>query len=266
MYCEYWKLKEPPFENVPDSRFVFYSANHDEALMRLLYTVKYRKGACLMTGAVGCGKTTISTVFMKKLKDDALAVALVTNPNLSSQELILDILYRLGRPQPSSAAKIDLIHALHEQLQTHYKEGRETVIIIDEAHLIKDAETYEELRLLLNYHQDNRFLLTLVLVGQPELKDSIQAIPQFEQRVPIKYHLKPLNFIEMCKYIQFRLKTAGSKRKIFTAEAVKKIFVYSSGIPRRINSICDMSLLAGYIDRRNEIDHLIIEKVIEDEG
>jgi general secretion pathway protein A len=265
MYCEYWKLKIPPFENVPNPRFVFYSPNHDESLMRLFYTVKGRKGACMLTGEVGCGKTTISKVFQEKLKHGNFDIGMITNPSLNSIELLQEILYQLGS-EVQYSTKLQLIHALQNKVMGNLKAGKETIVIIDEAHLIKEEETYEELRLLLNLQDDNRFLLTLILVGQPELKELIGKIPQFEQRIPIKYHLRPLNFIDTFKYVQFRLKKAGVNGNIFTGDAAKKIYEYSGGIPRKINNLCDMSLLAGFVDQARVIDHTIVKRVIEDEG
>jgi len=219
----------------------------------------------MLTGEVGCGKTTISNVFKEKLQNGKFDIGMITNPSLSSIELLQEILYQLGSDVHYNT-KLQLIHALHNKVMGNLKGGKETIVIIDEAHLIKEEETYEELRLLLNLQDDNRFLLTLILVGQPELKELIGKIPQFEQRIPIKYHLSPLNFIDTFKYMQFRLKKAGITKNIFTGDAAKKIYEYSGGIPRKINNICDMSLLAGFIDQARVIDHLIIKKVIEDEG
>lgn len=265
VYCDYWELKELPFENMPNSRFVFYSSIHDEALMRLFYTVKGRKGACMLTGEVGCGKTTISKMFQGKLEESGCEVGLVTNPCLTGTQLLQEILYQFG-VDLHRAKKLQLLHALNNKVWENRKDGRETVLIIDEAHLISKKEVYEELRLLLNLQDNNRFLLTLILVGQPELRRLIRAIPQFEQRIPVKYHLHPLNFKETLHYVQFRLKRAGIKRDIFTRGAAKKIYQYSNGIPRKINNICDMSLLVGFAEHAQMISPAIIKKVIEDEG
>lgn len=265
MYCAHWQLKEPPFENVPDSRFVYLSNHHEEALMRLVYTVTGRKGACLLTGDVGCGKTTISCMLREKLRDKNYQIAIVNNPNLQTSELLREILSLLDVAVDERADKLHLLHALRQKLLDNVQRGIDSIIIIDEAHLIRTEESFEELRLLLNHHLDNRFLLTLILAGQPELKDQIRNIPQFSQRIPIRYHLQPFNFVDTCKYIQFRMQQAGARPKIFTAGAAKKIFSGSDGIPRRINTICDMSLLAGFVDRSQKIDEAIIKKVIAEE-
>lgn len=265
MYCAHWQLKEPPFENVPDSRFVYLSAHHEEALMRLLYTVNGRKGACLLTGDIGCGKTTISCLLREKLRGENYQIAMVNNPTLGTSELLREILTLLEIPVDDQADKLHLIHALRQKLKDNMLRGIDSIIIIDEAHLIRTEESFEELRLLLNHHLDNRFLLTLILAGQPELKDQISKIPQFSQRIPIRYHLQPFNFVDTCKYIQFRMQQAGGRPKIFTAGAARKIFSGSAGIPRRINTICDMSLLAGFIEQSHKVDEAMINKVIAEE-
>jgi len=266
MYCNHWHLTEPPFENVPDSRFIYFSENHDEALMRLIYAVRGRKGACMLTGDVGCGKTTISSLLREKLKGKKYQVAMVTNPNLSTIELLREILNLMKVEIHDEADKLQLLHALRHKLHDNLKHGIDSIIIIDEAHLIRTEETFEELRLLLNHHLDNRFLLTLILAGQPELVEKIRDIPQFSQRIPIRYHLRPLSFVDTCKYIHFRMQKAGLSKKVFTADAARIIFSGSQGIPRRINTICDMSLLAGFVKKITTIDAAIINRVIEEEA
>lgn len=264
MYSEYWKLKELPFDNIPNSRFVYYSSNHDEALMRLFYTVRGRKGACMLTGDIGCGKTTICRVFQDKLMEGDYEVVLITNPTITSKELLQEILYQLGLKFENNVVKRELIHAVNDMVLKNLKADKETILIIDEAHLIKDNETYEELRLLLNLQDKERFLISLILVGQPELKGLISKVPQLQQRIPIKYHLKPLNFVDTSGYIQFRLRKAGLEKDIFTKGAVKQVFEYSGGIPRKINNICDMSLLVGFIDQVKKINNSVITKAIAD--
>lgn len=262
MYCKHWNLNEPPFENLPDPRFVFFSNNHDEALMRLIYTVTGRKGACMLTGEVGCGKTTINTVLKERLRGNNHQIAMVTNPNLSTVELLREILSLLGVATTAGSGKLELLHLLRGKFLDNLAKGKDTIIIIDEAHLIRKEETYEELRLLLNHHLDNRFLVTLILSGQPELKANIENIPQFAQRIPIRYHLTPLSFVDTCKYIHSRLSRAGNRHRIFTAEAAQMIYDRSEGIPRRINTLCDLSLLAGCVEKSRQIDKHLMDKVI----
>ena len=133
-----------------------------------------------------------------------------------------------------------------------------------EKQVIKEKEIFEELRLLLNFQLNDRFLLTLIMIGQPELKEQVESIQQLEQRIAIKYHLKPLNFEQTTEYIFFRLKTAGMTRNIFSKEAIDLIYKETKGVPRKINNLCDLSLLVGCTLQLKVIDSKTINKVIED--
>ena len=141
---------------------------------------------------------------------------------------------------------------------------KDSVIVIDEAQLITDRQSFEELRLLLNFQLNNRFLLTLILLGQPELNDTLKSIPQFEQRIALKYHLSSLVYEEMVKYIEFRLKKAGLSRTVFTSDALELIFEYSEGIPRKINNLCDMGLLVGWSLKSEYVSEQIIKNILEE--
>jgi type II secretory pathway predicted ATPase ExeA len=143
------------------------------------------------------------------------------------------------------------------------KQDKTTLLIIDEAQLIS-RQTFEEIRLLLNFQLNDRFLLTLILIGQPELRDIVRGIKQLDQRIGIRYHLKPLNSKEVVKYIAFRLQKAGLTRGIFTRQAVDEVYNYSQGVPRKINNVCDMSFLIGFSSKEKVIDSKIIKEVIKD--
>jgi hypothetical protein len=129
---------------------------------------------------------------------------------------------------------------------------------------ITDRQAFEELRLLLNFQLNNRFLLTLILVGQPELNETLKKIPQFEQRIALKYHLSSLSYEEMVQYIHYRLKKAGLSRTVFTSEALELIFKYSEGIPRKINNLCDMGLLVGWSMKSEYVSEQIINNVLNE--
>lgn len=263
MYEKYWGLNELPFENVPDPRFMYYSPDHEEALTRLLYATEKRKGAVMLTGEVGCGKTTLSRAFIKKISTDSHDIALIANPSLEPLDFLSEILYQLGI-ENKSQSKTDLLHSLNEKMLQNVENDRDTVIIIDEAQIIKEKEIFEELRLLLNFQLNDRFLLTLIMIGQPELKEQIESIPQLEQRIAIKYHLRPLNLEQTTEYIFFRLKTAGMTKNIFSREAIELIYKETNGVPRKINNLCDLSLLVGCTIQLKVIDSKTVNKVIED--
>ena len=262
MYLEYWDFKEYPFENVPDPKFMYYSEKHEEALVRLIYAAKRKKGAALLTGDVGCGKTVLSKVFIQQLPEDKYDIGLITNPTLEPSDFLKEILYQLGL-HPDTNSKADLLNILNEKMLENMKQDKTTLLIIDEAQLIS-KQTFEEIRLLLNFQLNDRFLLTLILIGQPELRDIVRGIKQLDQRIGIRYHLSPLNFEETVKYIAFRLQRAGLTRGIFTRQAVDEVYNYSQGVPRKINNVCDMSLLIGFSSKKKVIDSKIIKNVIED--
>lgn len=264
MYEKYWNLQRKPFENTPDPLFLYHSGKHDEALMRLLYAVKERKGAAILTGEYGTGKTTITRSLLETLRSESgYEVVLIANPSLSVNEFLTEILHQLnveGVPKK----KIDLLRKLEAVLQENLRNQRHTVIIIDEAQNIKRKETLEELRMLLNFQLNDQFLLTLILVGQPEVKQTLNKIKQFKQRLSIRYNLKLLDEIETKEYIQYRLRVAGREIATFSDRSFQLIHTYSKGAPRDINNICDLSLLLGSFKNKAEIDQGVTEEVIQD--
>lgn len=264
MYEKYWGLKEKPFENTPDPHFIYYSRKHEEALMRLLYAIKEEKGAAMLTGEYGSGKTVLSRIIIDELiKNEIYEVALIIHPQLTPIEFIQEIIYQL-KNETVTGPKPQLLHILQDTIYRNFNDGKRTVILIDEAQIIKDRETLEEIRLFLNFQLNNRFLITLVLIGQPELLDKIKPIPQLQQRLGIKYHLVGLDRSETEGYIKHRLSVAGAARDIFNKKAFEPIYNYSDGIPRKINNICDMSLLIGFGQEVKLIDKDLIEKLAAD--
>lgn len=264
MYEAYWQLKEKPFENTPDPKFIYYSLQHKEALARLLYIVRERKGAALLTGEYGSGKTLLSRVLWQELQQDHLYQSVfILNPRLSGIEFIQEILYQLSG-QEAAPNKIELFHALHKILYANNNAGKHSVIMIDEAQAIENREIFEELRLLLNFQLDNSFLLTIILLGQPELRPVVASLPQLSQRMGVRYHLRALDETETREYIEHRLEVAEARREIFEEDAFHEIFNYSSGIPRRINNLCDLALLIGYGNGLSSIDRQTIMNIKED--
>jgi general secretion pathway protein A len=259
VYLEYWELDELPFENVPDPRFFYPSAEHQEALLRLFSSVNSRKGAAMLTGEIGCGKTILSRTLIQDLPLDKYEVGLIANPSLSPVEFLKEILYQLGA-ETKSDSKLDLLHALNNRVTNNLNAGKDTIVIIDEAQAINDPATLEELGLLLNSKLNDRFLLTLLLIGQPELRGKIGSIEQLEQRISIKFHLGPLKSDETRSYIQTRLEKVNCHRTIFTEDAMKAIHRGAEGTPRSINNICDISLLLGFGSKAPDIGADIVNK------
>jgi len=262
MYLEYWGFQKYPFDNVPDPEFMFYSPEHKEALARLVYAVKRNKGAVLLTGEIGCGKTMLSRVFMQQLAEPEFDIGLITNPALAPIDFLKEAINQIGLNSQSNS-KHELLNILNVAMVENMKKSRSTLFIIDEAQTIS-GETFEEIRLLLNFQLNDRFLLTLVLIGQPELRDKIRAYKQLDQRIFNRYHLNPLNIDNTKAYIAIRMEKAGQAINMFTPAAVEEIYNHSEGVPRIINNICDLALLVGFSLKISEIDIDTIRKVIKD--
>jgi len=264
MYLDYWKIREKPFENSPDPKFLFHSKQHDEALFRLLYAIQSSKGAALLTGEYGCGKTLLMHTIISELSLGQFKIAYLTNPRWSATELVQEILYQF-EINTEAKNRIEMLHNLNDFLFQNVREKRHTIIIVDEAQVIADYETFEELRLLLNFQLNDRFLITLFLVGQPELNDMVKNIPQLNQRVAVRFHLKRFNPEETKAYIQYRLKVAGRTDPVFADSAINEIYQYTQGTPRIINNICDLCLVIGFGKHMDSIDHSVVRGIIESE-
>jgi general secretion pathway protein A len=262
MYLEYWGFSAFPFENVPDPDFFYLSKCHEEALTRLIYAAEMRKGGAMLSGEVGCGKTTLSKVFIKELSEAKYDIGVIINPRLDSKEFLQETVYQFGiNDFPDT--KVECLRALNDKMLENMRMGKETLLIVDEAQLLNES-TLEEVRLLLNFQLNNRFLLTIILIGQPELREKIRAIEQLNQRIAIKYHLTPFNLEDTCQYIIYRQRKAGRIKNAFSDKAVEMIFQNSGGIPRKINNLCDLSLLIGFGNKEKIVDADTVENVIKD--
>lgn len=265
MYLNYWGLREKPFENTPDPRFIYYSVRHKEALLNLLYAVNENKGAAMLTGEVGCGKTLIARTLVSRLNPEEFEIAIITNPRFGEEDFIREILYQFG-VESNPASKIEAIHALNEFLYRNSQRGVKTALIIDEAQLIISEVILEEIRLLLNFQLDDQFLLTLILIGQPELRDKIRKIPQLDQRIGIRYHLEALTFEDVSSYIVRRLRQAGREEPIFTDDAMRLLYRHSEGIPRKLNTICDLCLVMGSARNLTSIGPEVVQELTAARG
>ncbi len=263
MYEAYWGLSEPPFDNSPNPKFFYLSPEHEEALVRMIYAVRQRKGCAMLTGEYGCGKTTLSRALIQRLEAERYEISLLTNPGWNALEFLSEILYELGVGSEEKT-KPELLHRLNEVFFRNYRDGRDTVIIIDEAQLIEDEAVFEELRLLMNFQTDDRFLVTILLIGSPELTAKVRRLKHLDQRIAIRYHLNTLDDAHTANYIAHRLQMAGQSEQIFTEEAIKLIFDFTRGTPREINNVCDIALLVGYSKKVRAIDATIVADVIKD--
>lgn len=212
----------------------------------------------MLTGEIGCGKTLLSRTLIQHLAHERFDLALVANPSFDTTDFLKEILYQLGVNQ--GGTKLDMVHALNEKLLENRNKGKDTVLVVDEAQAINEAGIFEELRLLLNFQLNDRFLLTLILLGQPELRSKVEALKQLSQRIAIRYHLMPFSSDEVGDYVQFRMEAAGASRIIFSPEAVAAVYEASGGIPRKINTIADLALLIGFMDRGRQISPDVVKK------
>lgn len=266
MYEHFYGLKENPFNLTPDPHYLYLGENHREALAQLIYGVREKKGFIVLTGEVGTGKTTIIRSFMETLNgtDNNTRVALLFNPKLSVNDFFQYILKDFGIASNGSS-KGEYLHALYEYLIDAYQKDEKAVLIVDEAQGLS-SELLEEIRLLSNLETARAKLLQIVLVGQPELRETLwrEDLRQLKQRINLHHHLPPLTEKETEAYIKRRLRVAGCKIPIFSPKALKEIYKKTGGIPRLINILCDNALLTGYALEKKTIDEKIIKEAARD--
>lgn len=260
-YERHWGLDVRPFENVPDPRFYVPSAKHEAAKQRILYGIHTRKGIVMLTGEIGSGKTLMSRSLIQSLPCSRYEIGLVANPSISACEFLGEILFQFGL-EPTGA-KAEQLRRLNEQLLANYHRGIDTILVVDEAQTIEHDHLFEELRLLSNFQLNDRFLLTLVLLGQPELRERIARIPQLAQRVAIQYHIERFSRRETKAYILGRLAAAGCHREIFSPGAIRLIYNRTAGVCRLINSLCDLCLYFGSLAKAPYIGRGLVKRVGE---
>ncbi|WP_198927030.1 ExeA family protein [Vibrio cyclitrophicus] len=248
MYKEYFGFVEMPFSIVPNSRYLFLSQRHQEAMQNLQAGLGEGGGFAMLTGEVGTGKTTVAKAMLSSL-DSQTRAGLILNPTFSNTDLLEAVCDEFEVEYPEQASLKQLTQAIHHFLLDSHAEGIQTLLVIDEAQHLA-ADVLEQLRLLTNLETDSRKLLKVLLVGQPELQQHLQTtqLRQLAQRITGRYHLLPLNIEETGKYIAFRLETAGGEQMLFSNRSVKLIAQYTHGIPRLINLVCDKALQLSFHD------------------
>lgn len=259
MYHEFFGLKEPAFSIAVNPRYLFMSDQHREALAHLLYGIQ-NGGFVMLTGEVGTGKTTIIRCLLEQLPENT-DIAIILNPTANAPELLCTICDELGVSYISDELTVkNLTDALNEFLLDNHRKGRKTVLLIDEAQLLK-VPVLEQIRLLTNLETTTEKLLQIMLVGQPELKKLLArpALRQLSQRITARFHLEALTPAETKAYIHHRLKVAGlpDHQRPFSDAIIKKIHEFSGGIPRLINVLCERLLLGAYAQNQHNIDKQI---------
>ncbi len=263
MYEEYFGLASAPFSIAPDPQYLYMSNRHREALAHLLYGIE-NNGFILLTGEIGTGKTTVCRCLLEQLPEN-VDTAFIINPKVNAQELLASICDDLRIENRAGATTKTLIDHLNTYLVSTLESNRKTLLVIDEAQNLS-VEVLEQLRLLTNLETNQRKLLQIILLGQPELLETLskQSLRQLSQRITARFHLDSLNKKEVNDYIAHRLSVAGARRNFFNRSAMDRIYKLSNGIPRVINLICDRCLLGAYAENRAIVHPRIVKKAAKE--
>lgn len=263
MYEQFYRLRERPFALAPDATFLYLGRHHRHALTMLEYAVMHGVGFALVTGEIGSGKTTLVRRLVQSV-DSHVAVSLITNTHRAFGSLLPWVAHAAGLRLGNSSAP-EMYDAYVQHLATEYVAGRRVVLIVDEAQNL-GPKTLEELRVLSNINSDGHTLLQTILVGQPELRATLQRadMRQFAQRIAIDYHLGNFNAQETQAYVRHRLSVAGGTPELISAEAVAVVHTSTGGVPRLINILCDMALVYGFAEQQPRVDAALMSQVVQE--
>jgi MSHA biogenesis protein MshM len=266
MYEAYWRLQCNPFENDGDPRAFFQSETHQSVLLKLRYVIENRKGAGVLVGGSGLGKSYVTQLLTRQLDEASGPCVRIVFPQMSATELLAYLAVELGAdPAAAGAGGVDrTVREIENALKQHGDRERHPVIIVDEAHLIEDMQVFQALRLLLNFQRNQRNQFSLILCGQRELLQTVRRVGQLEERLAVKCVLRPLSAEETAEYVACRLKAAGADRPIFDEAAWRPLYELTAGVPRRINRLCDLALLVGFADESSTISAEQVEAVAEE--
>jgi general secretion pathway protein A len=265
MYESFYRLKKAPFHITPDPEFLFLGPTHKEALASIVYGVEKRKGFIVIVGEVGLGKTTILRSYLERVDKQHLKIIYVFNPNVPFAALLETIHQELGLDaRPGDVAA--MVNRLHQALIEEYRQGRNVVLVVDEAQNMP-VETLESLRMLSNLETSTDKLIQIALVGPPELEALLDRheLRQLKQRIAVRSTLAPLSATESLAYIRYRLEKAGAmSTDIFTRGALRRIVKHARGIPRLLNILCDNALITGLGYQKKPVTAAIVREVIAD--
>ncbi|TXT26442.1 MAG: proteinral secretion pathway protein-related protein [Gallionellaceae bacterium] len=265
MYESFYGLKEKPFSIQPDPDFLYFGRRHSLAYAMLEFGVQNGAGFSVISGEIGCGKTTLIRHLLNQLGRN-IVVGLVNNTSPDIADLLEWIMMAFGLPYEGKS-KVALYDAFQRYLIEQYGAGKTVLLIVDEAQNLSTG-ALESLRMLSNINADKHQLLQIILVGQPQLRDLLKRpeLKQLAQRVAVDFHITPLSIVEVQSYIEHRLKTAGRETPLFTSAACAMIATASQGIPRSINILCDNALVYGFSDEAERIDLALVKDVLNDKS
>ena len=268
-YLDYWGLNGTPFSLSPDPAMLYLSKQHRECLIRLKFAIYSGKGGALLVSEnAGDGKTSVLRRLIEDLKEElrgGLGIAFIDHPSLTPNQMVQEICGQLGVRKPARN-RYESLNQLKNRLKQLDRQGIKCLIIVDEGQLLASKiDTLQELRTLLNFCLSDRFLLTFILSGQKLLEEVVKDIPEFYQRLPVRFFLDSLDRPDTEALIRFRLKKVGLKNEnIFSPDSYQAIFRYSQGCPRVICSLSDLCLLIGYSMRRRQLDSTVVERAQSD--
>lgn len=266
-YTDHFNFDREPFSNAPNDEFYFNSEQHNQALLRLKYSVDSDKGLAVLVGGIGTGKTTLARRMLDDLPLERYESSLLVmiHSAITPEWIMSRICMQLGVKNPD-ISPLKMLKQLYERLLEIEKEGRKAVVLIDEAQMLQTRELMEEFRGLLNLEIPDKKLLNIIFFGLPELDAVMKLDAPLAQRVAFKYTLKPLSAEAALEYIDYRLQVAGCKKSPFSIDALTLIHKFSDGVPRLINTICDNALFETFLRHGTEVSAKIINNVAEDLG
>lgn len=266
MYTEYWRLKERPFENTLDMRFIYMANQHKEGLARLLYTAEQCKDGAILTGDYGTGKSLVKEMFINKLgKVGNYAIASIDNPLIGIDSMFIDIRNQIS-DKPSAFSSIGAVmRELREVFQERKRRGFHNLILIEDSQLLEDKNTLEQLRLLMNlYDNYGQSLVSVLFFGQLDMLKTVSRSKGLEQRISSRWILTPFTVEQTREYITQRLSVAGGNGWIIGDDAVQAIHDYTGGIARIINSVSDLALYLGMSENAVRVNSTIVGRVVKD--
>ncbi len=263
MYEAYWKLNRRPFDDGVAPEFYSPSPSHQASLLKLRYLIEQQKGIGLIVGDHGLGKTFLTHVLERECQDEKTGpfIRLVI-PALSANETLAYLANRLGAHIDSTSGGESVLLALEEKMQELSRQGKHPVFVIDDAHLL-DMEHLDYLRLLSNLRENGVGNFSIILSGRTDLLSKIKRLKSLDQRISVRMALRPLSVSEVESYLSHRLEAAGASH-LFDAKSAQSIWELSQGVPRRINQICDLALLVGFVDQLGSISPIEIEAAAEE--